>query len=111
MLLAKTLVKRAITNCIILEAKDGNEAVELFTKHQPDLILMDIQMPNKNGYEATDEIRKMEGNEDVPIIAITAGIMVGEKEKCIQAGMNDYLAKPIIQIDLEKILYKWLMKK
>jgi CheY-like chemotaxis protein len=72
---------------------------------------MDIQMPNKNGYEATDEIRKMEGNEDVPIIAITAGIMVGEKEKCIQAGMNDYLAKPIIQIDLEKILYKWLTKK
>jgi CheY-like chemotaxis protein len=111
MLLAKTLVKRAITNCIILEAKDGNEAVELFTKHQPDLILMDIQMPNKNGYEATGEIRKMEGSENVPIIAITAGIMLGDKEKCIKAGMNDYLPKPIIQAELEELLNKWLVKK
>jgi PAS domain S-box-containing protein len=108
MLLAKTLVKRAITDCIILEAKDGNEAVELFTKHQPDLILMDIQMPNKNGYEATGEIRKMEGSENVPIIAITAGIMLGDKEKCIKAGMNDYLPKPIIQADLEELLNKWM---
>jgi CheY-like chemotaxis protein len=111
MLLAKTLVKRLIINCTIIEGKDGNEAVELYRIHKPDLILMDIQMPNKNGYEATGEIRNMEGFADVPIIAITAGIMIGEKEKCIQAGMNDYLAKPIIQKDLENILYKWLMKK
>ncbi|MES2806587.1 MAG: PAS domain S-box protein [Bacteroidota bacterium] len=110
MLLAKTLVKRIISNCIILEAKDGNEAVELYKKEQPDVILMDIQMPNKNGYEATDEIRQLKDSESIPIIAITAGIMVGDKEKCLEAGMNDYLPKPIIQLDLEKVLYKWLSK-
>ena len=110
MLLAKTLVKRIITNCTIIEARDGNEAVELYKKELPDVILMDIQMPNKNGYEATDEIRQLKGSENIPIIAITAGIMVGDKEKCLDAGMNDYLPKPIIQLDLEKILYKWLNK-
>jgi PAS domain S-box-containing protein len=110
MLLAKTLVKKLILNCIIFEAKDGNEAVEQYKKVQPDVILMDIQMPNKNGYEATDEIRKLKDSENIPIIAITAGIMIGDKEKCIEAGMNDYLPKPIIQVDLEKMLHKWLLK-
>jgi CheY-like chemotaxis protein len=110
MFLAKTLVKRIISNCIIFEAKDGNEAVEQYIKEQPDVVLMDIQMPNKNGYEATNEIRKLKDSENIPIIAITAGIMVGDKEKCLEAGMDDYLPKPIIQSDLEKILYKWLPK-
>ncbi|MFV5697456.1 PAS domain S-box protein [Flavobacterium sp. ZT3R17] len=111
MLLAKTLVKRIVSNCIIFEAKDGNEAIEQYIKEQPDVILMDIQMPNKNGYEATEEIRKLKNSENIPIIAITAGIMVGDKEKCLEAGMNDYLPKPIIQSDLEKMLHKWLHKK
>ena len=111
MLLAKTLVKRIITNCIVFEAKDGNEAVEIYKKEKPDVILMDIQMPNKNGYEATNEIRQLNDSDKIPIIAITAGIMVGDKEKCFEAGMNDYLPKPIIQVDLEQILLKWLHKK
>ncbi|MFV8372301.1 PAS domain S-box protein [Flavobacterium sp. LB2P74] len=109
MLLAKTLVKKIIGNCTVFEAKDGNEAVEIYKKEQPDLILMDIQMPNKNGYEATAEIRQLKDAQNIPIIAITAGIMVGDKEKCLEAGMNDYLPKPIIQLDLEKIVYKWLI--
>ncbi len=110
MLLAKTLVKKIISNCQIFEAKDGNEAVLLYEKERPDVILMDIQMPNKNGYEATYEIRKLNNSQDVPIIAITAGIMVGDKEKCFNAGMNDYLPKPIIQTDLERVLQTWLKK-
>ena len=110
MLLAKTLIKKIITNCTILEARDGNEAVEMYSKEKPDVILMDIQMPNKNGYEATDEIRQFQDAENIPIIAITAGIMVGDKEKCFEAGMNDYLPKPIIQSDLEEVLHKWLIK-
>jgi CheY-like chemotaxis protein len=101
-------VHTIISNCTIVEAKDGNEAVEEYKKEKPDIILMDIQMPNKNGYEATDEIRKLKESDAIPIIAITAGIMVGDKEKCIEAGMNDYLPKPIIQSDLEKILRKWV---
>jgi CheY-like chemotaxis protein len=62
---------------------------------------MDIQMPNKNGYEATREIRLLYGFQ-IPIVALTAGIMIDEKEKCFESGMNDYLSKPITVSDLEK---------
>jgi CheY-like chemotaxis protein len=110
MLLAKTLVKKLISNCTISEARDGNEAIAFFQKHKPDIILMDIQMPNKNGYEATYEIRQLAGGTEIPIIATTAGIMTGDKERCLEAGMDDYLSKPIIEIDLEQILMKWLNK-
>ena len=110
MLLAKTLIKRIISNCTIIEAKDGNEAIELFKKEKPDFILMDIQMPNKNGYEATLEIRQLKDSNKIPIIALTAGIMIGDKEKCLESGMNDYLSKPIIQSELDKMLHKWLDK-
>ncbi|MBC7844968.1 MAG: PAS domain S-box protein [Flavobacterium sp.] len=108
MLLAKKLVNGIISNCTIYEANDGNEAIEKYINEQPDLILMDIQMPNKNGYEAVEEIRKLKDADKIPIIALTAGIMAGDREKCIASGMDDYLPKPIIQTDLEQMLYKWL---
>lgn len=108
MLLTKKLITTLISNCTIIEAKDGNEAIEEYKKDKPDIILMDIQMPNKNGFEATNEIRKLRNAKKVPIIAVTAGIMSGDKEKCIESGMNDYLSKPILQSDLDKILHKWL---
>lgn len=110
MLLVKTLIKKLIPNSIIISAFDGNESVEQFLKEQPDLILMDIQMPNKNGYEATIEIRKLEALSRTPIIAVTAGIFTGEKEKCFEIGMDDYLPKPIVINDLENIILKWLKK-
>lgn len=108
MILAKTIVKKIIANCTVFEANDGKEAIKQYKKEKPDLILMDIQMPNKNGYDATYEIRKLDDSEKIPIIALTAGILLGEKEKCFESGMNDYLSKPIIQSDLERILHKWL---
>jgi CheY-like chemotaxis protein len=110
MLLIKKLVNAIISNCTIYEANDGNEAIEKYMKEKPDLVLMDIQMPNKNGYEAVAEIRKLKDSDKIPIIALTAGIMAGDKEKCLESGMNDYLPKPIIQIDLEQIITKWLKK-
>ena len=110
MLLAKTLVKKILPNCLIFEAKDGNEGIEQYKLHKPDVVLMDVQMPNKNGYEATIEIRKMESQNDTPIIAVTAGILVDEKAKCFESGMDDYLSKPIIITDLENMLLKWLNK-
>lgn len=108
MLLAKTLLKKLIPNSAIIEASDGIEAIDKLKKEKADIILMDVQMPNKNGYEATAEIRQMPEIKDIPIIALTAGIMNGEKEKCIEAGMDDYISKPIIQSDLEEKISKWL---
>lgn len=110
MLLIKTLLKIVIPNCIILEASDGIGAIKLCKKEQLDLILMDIHMPVKNGYETTAEIRKLKKAKKIPIIALTAGILLEEKEKCLEAGMNDYITKPIIKSNLELILHKWLDK-
>lgn len=79
-------------------ANNGEEAVELWKKHHPALILMDVSMPVMNGHEATREIRRLEqaGNkEPTPICAITAHALKGDKEDCFAAGMNDYLSKPI----------------
>ncbi|CAM3065990.1 response regulator [Flavobacterium frigoris] len=109
-LLARTLVKKIMPNAIVFVAGDGNEAVLQFKKEKPDIILMDIQMPNKNGYEATKEIRLLSNGAQTPIVAITAGIMTEDKEKCFESGMSDYLPKPIIISDLEKVLLKWLTK-
>jgi len=108
MLLAKILVKKIIPDSLIVEATDGDEAVAQYKKEQPDIILMDIQMPNKNGFEATYEIRKIEQGSLTPIIALTAGIFVEEKEECLKSGMNDYITKPISVDDLESIMIKWL---
>ena len=108
MLLAKTLVQKIIPNCNIVEAFDGSQAVKKVLNEKIDLILMDIHMPIKNGYEAAMEIRKYNTTKRIPIIALTAGVFNGEKEKCLAAGMNDFLSKPIVKKDLENILLKWL---
>lgn len=108
MYLAKTLLKRLIPNATIYEASDGNEAIELFQKESINIILMDVQMPKKNGYEATIAIRNLEKGQNIPIIALTAGIMNGEKTKCIEVGMNDFLSKPIIQKELDYVLQRWI---
>lgn len=108
MFLIRTLVKKIIPNAIIVEGTDGNEAIAAYEKDKFDIILMDVQMPNLNGYEAAIHIRSLESCNEIPIIAITAGILKEEKEKCFISGMNDYLSKPVIFGDLEKVLLKWL---
>lgn len=104
MLLAKTLVKQILPNAEIIELQNGKEALEKTESVRPDLILMDIQMPIMNGYESTAAIRKLPDSEHIPIIALTAGTVLGEKEKCIEFGMNDYIPKPIDKEILEKII-------
>ncbi|PWA07177.1 response regulator [Flavobacterium psychrotolerans] len=111
MLLAKTLLNKIMPDCTVFEASDGNEAIRQFKEEKPDLILMDIQMPIMNGYETTAEIRKLEKSKKTIIIALTAGIMVGEREKCLESGMDDYLSKPFLKADLEQKMMKWATKK
>ena len=108
MLLIKTLLKSILPGSVVLEASDGEKAIRAIKKERMDLILMDIQMPNKNGYEATIEIKKDRKYKAIPIIALTAGILLGEKEKCLASGMDDYISKPIIRSTLERVLSKWL---
>jgi signal transduction histidine kinase/CheY-like chemotaxis protein len=107
LLLIKTYLKEIIPQALIIEAKDGTEAVEKHQKESPDLILMDIQMPHLNGIEATKEIRALEKNIEIPIIAVTAGSLPGDKEKCLQAGMSDFLTKPLLKQTLSDMIQKW----
>ena len=107
-LLAKTIVSRIAPNARILEAINGQEAVQAYTRQRPDLILMDIQMPVMNGYEATQQIRKLESDRHIPIIALTAGTVKGEREKCLAAGMDDFITKPIIEESIASLFQKWL---
>jgi signal transduction histidine kinase/CheY-like chemotaxis protein/PAS domain-containing protein len=111
MLLARAIVQNSFPTASIVEAKNGREAVEMYRIHKPSFIFMDIQMPEMSGYEATQCIRNLENTENIapiPIIALTAGTVKGEYEKCIACGMNDYLSKPVIAVDIERMVLKYL---
>jgi len=94
----------------VKEATNGKEALEMVEKDNIDLVLMDIQMPVMNGLEATQLIRKVLGRA-IPVIAITANALKGESERCIAAGMNDYISKPFSEEIFVKTIAKWLGKE
>ncbi len=79
----------------VIAARTGDEGVDLATKEEPDLILMDIQLPGIDGLEATRRIRDSETNGKIPIIALTSYAMVGDREKALAAGCTGYIEKPI----------------
>ncbi|PRY55561.1 PAS domain S-box-containing protein [Arcticibacter pallidicorallinus] len=108
MLLARTIVNNIAPGFNLLEASNGRQALEICKFQRPDLILMDVQMPEMNGYEATKAIRALDHNPGIPIIALTAGNVKGEREKCLAAGMDDFLVKPIVEADISAALSKWL---
>jgi PAS domain S-box-containing protein len=89
-------------------ACNGLEACAAAQAKPFDLILMDCQMPEMDGFEATRRIREQEGPRRVPILAMTANAMAGDRERCLEAGMDDYLAKPIAILDLKEALLRWL---
>ncbi|MDO9303016.1 MAG: response regulator, partial [Anaerolineales bacterium] len=85
-------------------ATNGFEAIESAQTHKPDLILMDIQMPGMNGLEAIKRLRATPGFDSIPIIALTALAMPGDRERCLEAGADEYLAKPVSLKKLEEII-------
>lgn len=111
MLLISTIMERIAPNAEVYKVGDGQQAVSWCEKEIPDLILMDLQMPVLNGFEATRYIRALPAGKEVIIIALTAGNVKGEREKCLKAGFNDFIAKPIIEKDIESKLKEWLPKK
>jgi PAS domain S-box-containing protein len=106
-LLARTIVKKIAPYTEIVTVENGLDAITEFDRFLPDIIFMDIQMPGMNGYEASGVIRRKPFGITVPIIALTAGNVAGEKEKCIEAGMDDFIAKPFVEETMAHALEKW----
>ena len=97
-------------NVEITIAANGQEAVDLYRQVQPDLVLMDMMMPVKDGLEATEEIRRHEANNHlkrVPIVALTANALKSHETACLEVGMDDFLSKPIRKQALLETLHKW----
>jgi two-component system sensor histidine kinase/response regulator len=107
--LANTLLMRAGVEVGI--ADDGIEALQALQRERFDAVLMDMQMPRMDGLEATRLIRKNPALADLPIIAMTANAMIGDREACLAAGMNDYLAKPIQYEAMYATLARWTHRK
>ncbi len=90
--------------------EDGAKAVEAWREQSPRIILMDISMPEMNGHEATQKIRELEaemGRDRTPIVALTAHTLKGDKERCLEVGMDDYMTKPVSVQDVKEMLVKW----
>lgn len=92
----------------VIEARSGAEGVELAVQEKPDLVIMDVQLPDINGLEATRKIRASEADGEIPIIALTSYAMVGDRERFLAAGCTGYIEKPInpqtFLVEIEKFL-------
>jgi CheY-like chemotaxis protein len=107
-LVASRLIARALPQARIELAEDGDQAVDAFFSASPSLVFMDVQMPGRDGLEATQEIRAREVGGPVPIIALTAGTSEKERDRCLEFGMSDLLPKPITAESVRSILDRWL---
>lgn len=95
----------------VIEAVNGKDAVEKATQHLPHVILMDIQMPVMNGFDATRILKNQNETKHIPVIALTALAMPGDKEKCIDAGVDDYISKPFNFSELQQKIKLLTMKR
>jgi signal transduction histidine kinase/ActR/RegA family two-component response regulator len=106
---AETLLTQL--GCRVDKADDGSKALNLVQERSYDLVLMDCLMPGMNGWDTTRAIRAAEHGRRIPIIALTASVMSGDRQRCVDAGMDDFLAKPIDMETLRRTLEKWLSTK
>ncbi len=104
-LLGEKLIRKRGHRCVTVA--DGRQAIECFLRQEFDLVLMDVQMPEMDGLEATRAIRMSGVRPDVPIVALTANAMTGDRERCLEAGMNDFLGKPFSAQDLYDVIERW----
>ncbi len=109
----RMLVRRILLSedYALLEAKDGSEALNVLKNEHPDLILMDINMPDMDGYTLTATIKAMPGFERTPILALTANVMRGDKEKTLEAGCDGYIQKPLDIDQLIREVERFLLRR
>ncbi len=107
--LTKALEKH---NMNIVSAMDGKDALKILDDNPSvDIVLMDMMMPEMDGYESTSQIRRNPKYKQLPILAVTAKAMMGDREKCIKAGASDYISKPVDLDQLISLLRVWLYDK
>ncbi|MGJ3237758.1 MAG: response regulator [Anaerolineae bacterium] len=94
----------------MIGAEDGIKGVQMAKEHKPQMILMDINLPDMDGTEVTKRLKADPSFADTPIIALTANAMYGDRERFIDAGCDDYLSKPVSKIELLKMVNKYLAK-
>jgi len=104
--LTRHMLESMLPGIQIIEARNGEEALKQTMEKKPDLVFLDIHMPGMSGIEAARQIRRW--NQNVPIIAVTAATLDRERERCLEAGMNDFLSKPLLRKDFLDILNRWL---
>jgi two-component system, cell cycle response regulator DivK len=109
----RLLVKRILLaeDYSLLEATDAREALNVLKTNHPDLILMDINMPDMDGYTLTAKIKSLPGFERVPILALTANVMRGDKEKTLEAGCDGYIQKPLDIDQLTREIEKFISRR
>jgi two-component system, cell cycle response regulator DivK len=109
----RLLVRRILLSedYVLLEAKDAFDALDVLKSARPDLILMDINMPDMDGYTLTAKIKTMPGFERTPILALTANVMRGDKEKTLEAGCDGYIQKPIDIDHLTREIERFMMRR
>jgi two-component system cell cycle response regulator DivK len=109
----RLLVKRILLSedYSLLEATDATDALNVLKTNQPDLILMDINMPDMDGYTLTAKIKSLPGFERVPILAVTANVMRGDKEKTLEAGCDGYIQKPLDIDQLTREIEKFISRR
>jgi two-component system cell cycle response regulator DivK len=109
----RTLVRRVLMadDYEVVEASNATDALDFVKKQRPDLILMDINMPDVDGYTLTMRIKTMPGMQSVPIIALTANVMRGDREKSLEAGCDGYIQKPIDIDTISQYIERYLRKR